>query len=262
MDLELAGRTALVAAGSAGIGKAIAKGLAAEGAHVCIVARTQRTLEAAAAEIDPVRSQAIYAVGDLGDAGDVDRAAAYARDRLGPIDILVNNQGGPPPGTFDDATPEQIRATLAVNLASVLQLTRICLPSMRERRWGRILNVLSITAKEPAPGLFLSDLVRPAVLGFSKTVARENAAFGITVNCILPASVLTRRAHDLLEREAQRKGTSLESEMTEAARRLPIGRIATPEEFAQVAVFLCSSRASYVTGTAIPVDGGATHALF
>lgn len=262
MDLELTGRTALIAAGSAGIGKAIAKGLAAEGARVCIFARTERTLEAAAAEIASTGAQAMYAVGDLGDPDDVDRVGAEARTRLGPIDILVNNQGGPPPGAFDDVTPEQVRSALAVNIASVLQLTRICLPSMRERRWGRILNVLGVTAKEPAPGLFLSNLVRPAVLGFSKTVALENAAFGITVNCVLPAAVLTQRARDLLQRQAERNRTSLEAEMAEAARRLPIGRIATPEEFAQVAVFLCSSRACYVTGAAIPIDGGATHTLF
>lgn len=262
MDLGLRGRTALVAAGSEGIGKAIAKGLATEGVRVCVFARTKSTLEAAVAEISAAGTEAVYAVGDLGDPSDVARVAADARDRLGPIDILVNNQGGPPPGTFDDATTEQVARALAVNLASVLQLTKTCLPSMRERRFGRILNILSVTAKEPAPGLFLSNLVRPAVLGSAKTIARENAAFGITVNCLLPASVLTRRARDLLTLEAGRKGITLEAAMDDAAARLPVGRIATPEEFAEVAVFLCSPRASYVTGAAIPIDGGASHTLF
>lgn len=262
MDIELRERTALVAAGSAGIGKAIATGLASHGAQVCIFARTEATLEAASREMSAAGMRVMYAVGDLGDPADVARVAAEASARLGPIDILVNNQGGPPPGTFDDVTVDQVRRAFAVNVESVLQLTRLCLPSMRERGWGRILNILSVTAKEPAPGLFLSNLVRPAVLGFAKTVARENAAFGITVNSLLPASVLTKRARDLLGLEAERKGITLQEAIDDAARRLPIGRIAAPEEFAEIALFLCSSRAAYVTGTAIPVDGGATHTLF
>jgi 3-oxoacyl-[acyl-carrier protein] reductase len=256
MDLALSGKVALVCAASAGIGKAIALGLAREGVSVAIVSRGSEAIAAAAAEIaEHTGADVLALTGDLGVAGDV--TAAYDRtvERFGRVDILINNQGGPAPGTILELGEEQLDSAIDTNLRSVYRLVRLCLPGMVERGFGRIVNILSITAKEPPAGMLLSNMMRPAILGLSKTIAVENAATGVTSNSLLPSAVLTQRATTLLERTASTQGISFDEALANLEGSLPIRRMASPEEFARLAVFLCSPEASYITGTAIPVDG-------
>ena len=181
---------------------------------------------------------------------------------MGLIDILINNQGGPAAGSIEQLTDKEIDSAIITNLPSVIHITKLCLPAMKQRSFGRIINILSISAKEALPGMLLSNIVRPALLGFSKTIAREYAPFGITVNSLLPSAVLTDRATSLMQKQATEQGVDFDAVLRNAIKSLPIGRMASPEEFAQLAVFLSSPKASYITGTAIAVDGGASHSIF
>jgi len=263
VDLSLQGKVALVAASSSGIGKAIAMGLALEGVHVSIFSRNLAAVEQAASEISAVsQGKVLYRSCDLGKVEQLEETVRFTEDALGPIEILVNNQGGPAPGGFDEITEAEIRTALKVNLESVLLLSRLCLPAMKHRGWGRILNILSFTAREPAPGMFLSNMLRPAVAGFAKTLAYEVARFGITVNSLLPGSVLTKRSASLLEAKARRLGQDIKKVEADTLAAVPIGRFAGPDEIAALAVFLCSPKAAYITGACLPIDGGLTRGLF
>ncbi|OGD89927.1 hypothetical protein A3A54_01145 [Candidatus Curtissbacteria bacterium RIFCSPLOWO2_01_FULL_39_62] len=263
MDLMLNKKVALVCASSAGIGKSIATSLAKEGVHISIFSRTQSAIEAAAKEISVIaKGKVIYNTCDLSRPNDISHIIEYTVTQLGPIDILINNQGGPEPGNLDDVTEDQIETAFTTNIRSVFQLTKLCLPSMKKRRFGRILNVLSISAKEPLPGMLLSNTVRPAILGFAKTLATQYAPFGVTINSLLPSAVMTQRALLLTQRQARGKRIDTNTALSKSAASLPIGRLASPEEIAQLAVFLCSPQASYISGTAIPIDGSASHMLF
>jgi 3-oxoacyl-[acyl-carrier protein] reductase len=264
MDLQLKGKNALVSASSAGIGFAIAQGLAEQGVNVAIFSRNQQSIARAAQQIEAAAksSRVIAFAGDVSKTDDLSRIIRETRAQLGSIDILVNNQGGPAPGGIAEVSDAQIESAYRSNLLSVLYSMRECLPEMKARRWGRILNILSISAKEPIPGLLLSNMFRPAVLGLAKTLASEVAAFGVTINSLLPNSVLTQRTRTLVERKALEKGIDFESALKESNKSLPIGYCASPEEFAQMAIFLCSPKASYISGTAVPVDAAASRALY
>jgi 3-oxoacyl-[acyl-carrier protein] reductase len=266
MNLALERKVALVCASSAGIGRAIAAGLAAEGARVSMFARTRARLEAACSEVQAVAraagGDAICQAGDVGVRADLERIVEETRRQFGAIDILVNNQGGPEPGTLEQISDEHLDAAIGANLRSVFQLSRLCLPEMKTRGFGRVINILSLSAKEPLPGMLLSNMLRPAILGFAKTVAQEYAPFGITVNSLLPAAVQSDRTNILLQRRAAAEGKDFAAVLAQAGKSIPVGHIATPEEFAALAVFLCSPQASYITGTAIPVDGGASRSLY
>mgnify|MGYP001571489854 CR=1 FL=1 len=263
MNLQLEQKVALVCASSAGIGKAIAKGLAEEGVHVSILARTPNTLEAAYAEISKVaRGKVMQTVCDVANSKDIAAVCESTQSKLGPIDILINNQGGPAPGSLFDVTNEQLDSAIDTNIKAVFQFTKFCLPGMKQRRCGRVLNVLSISAKEPLPGMLLSNVMRPAILGFAKTLATEYAAAGVTINSLLPSAVMTARATRLMEARAKNEGVDLKTVVANASKGIPIGYIASPEEFAQLAVFLCSPNASYINGAAIAVDGGSNRGLF
>jgi len=249
MDLGLSDRVALVCGASQGIGRAIAAELAREGASVAISSRSAERIKATAEQIG--------ARGFVYDSADVQRAGsltAEVHDSLGPIDILVTNTGGPPAGIdplgfsaaqWDAAYRELVLAPMALVDAVV--------PGMRERRWGRIVNVASSTVREPAPALMLSNSHRAATLAAFKTLARELAGDGITLNSVLPGRIATQRLFDLLG--------SREAAEAAAAQEIPAGRLGTVEEFAAAAAFLCSERAGYVTGTALLVDGGLTRGI-
>ena len=263
MDLGIAGRVALVAASSRGLGRAVAEELASEGAHVAMCARGAETLARAAEAVDALGPGDVMAVPV--DLSDPDGAAGLVRevlDRFGRVDILVNNAGGPPAGTFEEHDREAWRSALRLNLESALELTRNVLPSMVERGWGRIINVTSVSVKEPVDGLILSNSVRAAVTGFAKTLSNEVAAHGITVNNALPGYTRTSRLEELAEALSKKKGVSradVERGWTDV---IPAGRLGEPREFAALVAFLASERASYINGVSVTVDGGRTRALF
>lgn len=245
MDLELGGKRALVLGASRGLGAAIAEALAGEGARVLGVSRSG----------DASGEWKSYAA-DLAQPDAADAIFAEARDVLGGVDILVNNSGGPPPSAAKDTDGEQILTSLQPMLLTITRLTRLVLPDMQAAGFGRILTITSAGVREPIPGLALSNTIRAAVHGFMKTLAKEVAAEGVTVNLLMPGQIDTDRLRSLHGATAERLGMSAEAMRAKAIEAIPTGRIGEPREFGAVAAFLASPRASYVTGQEIAVDGG------
>jgi 3-oxoacyl-[acyl-carrier protein] reductase len=257
MDLGLKGKVAFVAAASRGLGRAVAEELAAEGASLVLCARNAETLEKASEQIIKTSGVSVLpVVADVSNAEEVNKAVQAGIEKFGQIDILVTNAGGPPPGTFESLTPEMWQIATRLTLNSVLELTRSILPGMKERRWGRILNITSITVKQPVDNLMLSNSLRAAVTGFARTLANEVATEGITVNNILPGYTRTERVEELAQAASEREGISVENAFARWENEIPMRRLGDPKEFAALAAFLVSERASYITGTSIPVDGG------
>ncbi len=266
MDLGLKGRVALVCAASQGLGKAAAIGFAAEGAHTVMCARGRKRLDAAA---DDIRRTALDRgvsvlpiVADLTKPGDVRRLVARTIGRFGRIDILVTNAGGPPVGTFrelDDATWD---LGIRRNLMSTVRCVREVLPHMLRRKWGRVINITSLTAKQPVDDLIISSTVRPGILGLSKILANQYGGKGITFNNVAPGYILTARQKEIASARAGSTKIDLARYMRNLMRDVPIGRFGGPEELASVIVFLGSEKASYVNGATISVDGGLVKGLF
>jgi 3-oxoacyl-[acyl-carrier protein] reductase len=257
MDLGLKGKAALVVAASKGMGRACALGLAAEGARVAMCARGEAALDEAAAAVKRQTGAEVLAVSaDVSRAEDVRRVVARTVEAFGGVDILVANAGGPPPGPFEQMTDEHWKAAFEQVHLSTVRFIREVLPHMRKRRWGRILTIQSSSVKQPVEGLMLSNGIRPAIAGMFKTLAVDLAKDGITVNLVLPGRIMTDRFIAHQTDRAERAGRTLEEQYALQAADIPAGRIGTPEEFANMVVFLASERASYVTGTAIQVDGG------
>src|SRR5436309_7029220 len=262
MDLGLKDKVALVAAASRGLGRAIAEELAAEGAALILCARGADALNRVSEQIEREWGVPLIAVaGDVAKAEDVGRIVAAGLDRFGRIDVLVTNAGGPPAGRFESLSRSDWDAATALTLNSVLELTRAVLPGMRERRWGRILNVTSIAVKQPVDNLILSNSLRAAVTGFARSLANEVAQFGITVNNIMPGYTRTERVQELSRMMAEKEGITPAEFVARWEKEIPMRRIGQPREFAALAAFLVSERASYITGTSIPVDGGWIRAL-
>jgi 3-oxoacyl-[acyl-carrier protein] reductase len=257
MDLGLRGRVALVAASSRGLGRAVAEELAAEGCDLVMCARGADALEGAADEVRRATGVRVAAIAaDLTEPAEVERVVREGRERVGPVQVLVTNTGGPPAGPFESHSPEAWDLAVRQNLGSVLNLVRAVLPAMRERRWGRIVNVTSIAVKQPVEGLILSNSVRAAVTGFARTLANEVAETGVTVNNVMPGYTRTERVEQLARRNAELKGISADEATQGWVREIPMRRLGEPREFAATVAFLCSERASYVTGQSIAVDGG------
>lgn len=262
MDLGLKGKVALVAASSRGLGRAVAEELAAEGVDLVLCARGVAALNETARAIMVGSGVRVVTVGaDLSAAADVAKVADAAMREFGRIDILVTNGGGPPAGPFESHSAEAWHAAVRQNLDSVVELTRVVLPGMKERRWGRIINVTSIAVKQPVDNLILSNSVRAAVTGFARTLANEVASFGITVNNVMPGYTRTDRVTELASKNAALKKTSPQQEMSVWEKQIPMGRLGEPREFAAMVAFLASERASYVTASSIAVDGGWIRAL-
>lgn len=263
MKLGLTGKVALVAASSRGLGRAIAEELAAEGCRLVLCARGGEVLEKTRQAIEEAYGVEVLAQRtDLASHDGIAQLVDAARARFERIDILVTNAGGPPPGPFEAHDADAWDAALRLNLASVVELVRAVLPDMKARGWGRILNVTSIAVKQPVDGLILSNSVRAAVTGFARTLANEVASFGVTVNNLLPGFTRTERLEELARKTAAARGDASEAEsFAEWERQIPMARIGEPREFAALAAFLASDRASYITGTSIPVDGGWTRSL-
>ena len=263
MDLGLKNKVALVAAGSRGLGRAVAEELAAEGASLVLCARDVNALtETAAAIADASGAHVLAAPADVTNFDSIKQLVEAGMDRFGRIDILVTNAGGPPAGTFDQLTREQWDEALRLTLLSAIELARQVLPGMKQRRWGRILNITSISVKQPVENLMLSTSLRAGLTGFARTLANEVAAEGITVNNILPGYTRTERLEDLARMMAEQQGISADEFRGKWEKEIPMGRLGEPREFAALAAFLVSERASYITGTSIQVDGGWIRSLF
>ena len=262
MDLGLKGKVALVAAASTGLGRAVAEELAAEGASLILCARTEERLNATC---DAIRQQfgadVIDVAGDLSVRSDIERIVSNGVGRFGQIDILVTNNGGPPAGKFDSLSREDWENATRDLLMSVIELTNLVLPGMKERRWGRILNITSIAVKQPVDNLMLSNSIRAAVTGFARTLANEVAEFGITVNNIMPGYTATERVNELADTLAKREDVDASDIRARWESEIPMRRLGDPREFAALAAFLVSERASYITGSSIAVDGGWIRAL-
>ena len=262
MNLGLTSKVALVAASSKGLGRAVAEELAAEGCDLVMCARGKEALDDAAESIRRATGRRVVAlVADLSKREDVARVAKAALDEYGRVDILVTNGGGPPAGPFESHSAEVWDAAVRQTLESVVELTRAVLPGMKERRWGRILNVTSIAVKQPVDNLILSNSLRAAVTGFARTLANEVATSGITVNNVMPGYTRTDRVTSLAAKGAERRGTTAEAEIAGMEQTIPMARLGEPREFAAMVAFLASERASYTTGASIPVDGGWIRAL-
>ena len=257
MDLGLRGKVALVSASSKGLGRAIAEELAAEGANLVMCARGEDALRQAAESIRKSSGVTVVeVVADVSEQAGIDRVAGTALDKFGKVDVLVTNSGGPPSGAFDSFTPEVWEQATRLLLMSAVGLARAVLPGMKERRWGRILNVTSIAVKQPIDGLMLSNSLRAAVTGFARSLANEVAGQNITVNNILPGYTRTDRVEQLARATGEKTGKSVADALAKWEREIPMGRLGEPREFAALAAFLASERASYITGTSIAVDGG------
>lgn len=256
MDLGIGGKVALVAASSRGLGRAVAEELGKEGARLMLCARGEASLQAAHEELEAAGAEVHSLAADLGEDGGVDRVVAAATERFGGVEILVTNTGGPPAGPFESHGDGAWEQAIQQNLTSVIRLTRAVLPGMRERGWGRIVNVTSIAVKQPVDGLILSNSVRAAVTGFARTLANEVAAAGITVNNVMPGYTRTERLEQLAETLGAASGRGAQGALDDWSSQIPMARVGEPAEFAAMVAFLCSDRASYITGTSIPVDGG------
>jgi 3-oxoacyl-[acyl-carrier protein] reductase len=262
MDLGIQGKTALVAAASDGLGKGVALRLAIEGANVVICARDPERLQAAIGEIERANPDVEVRgyVADLGDAGDIAQLGEkLGSDGIG-VDILVNNAGGPPPGYFDEVDDNQWQEAFDLTMMSAVRLTRLVLGHMRAQGWGRIINITSYTVKQPMAQMVLSNSIRMSVVGWAKTLSNEVASDGITVNNVCPGWTRTGRVDQLLAARAQASGVEREQLEQTLLEAIPSKRIGEVREFADVVAFLASANASYVTGTTLPVDGGAVSA--
>lgn len=262
MEFGLTDKIAVVGASSKGLGRAIALGLAQEGAKVTICARNSDALDATAADIRRQTGSEVLAVPtDVSQPEQVDALINAAISRFGGIDILVNNAGGPRAGRFAELAAEDYQIAVQLNLMSTINLCRAVVPIMQARGGGRIINLTSVSVKQPVDGLMLSNMARTGVIGFAKTLATELAPDNILVNNVCPGIIFTDRIQQLATVRAEEAGITFEEALERMTADIPLGRIGEPTEFANLVVFLASERASYITGTTIQVDGGMVKAL-
>ncbi len=262
MDLGISGKRALVTGASQGIGRAIAEALAAEGVKVIISSRNRDKCAEQALNIAQKYNTEAHGIScDLSNSEDIERAVNMVQDLYGGVDILVNNTGGPPFGAISKVDVKTWRDQFESMVLSVFRLTDLILPGMRAQNWGRVIIVSSTGVVEPIPELGISNTLRVSLANWAKTLSYEIAKNNITINMLMPGRIGTERLENLYKMNMERTGKTIEQVKEDVASVIPIGRVGRPEEFASLAVFLASENASYITGTATPIDGGLTRSI-
>jgi 3-oxoacyl-[acyl-carrier protein] reductase len=256
MDFGLKGKTALVLGGGGGLGRAIAKSLAAEGVNVAVAGIGSTSIDGTVAELNAIGGKCIGLIWDIGELSVIDTNISKIEGELGPIDILINNTGGPPPASAEGQDPALWVRQFQLMVLSVISITDRVLPGMKSRGWGRILTSTSSGVIAPIPNLAISNALRLSLVGWSKTLARELGKYGITANIVVPGRIATSRVATLDNAKAKREGRSVEEVAAESQGTIPLSRYGKPEEYADVVAFLASERASYITGSIVRVDGG------
>jgi len=258
MKLGLKGKVAIVGGASQGLGMACAETLAVEGVKLIVCSRNfDRIFQAARTIAETYGATVIPIAADLTHQESPDKLVREAVSKFGTVDILVNNTGGPPPGKFDDMDDAAWEDAFRLTLMSAVRMTRAVLPIMKKKNWGRVINLASISVKQPIPNLILSNSLRSAVVGMSKTLASQVASNNILINTIATGSFDTERLRSFFKAQAERTGLTEKEAAAKLSSTIPVGRIGKPEELASLVTFLASERSSYITGTTISVDGGA-----
>ncbi len=257
MELQLRDKTVLITASSAGIGKATAELFINEGCRVAISSSNKENLLKAIDEIKSVYGiETLWEQCDINNPNEIEDLVKHVQNNLGPIDILVNNCGGPTPGFFEDLSDDNWEHAFEQVLMSAVRFTRLVLPGMKEKNWGRIINITSLSVKQPVDNLILSNSLRSGVTAFAKTLSTQVGKHNITVNNVAPGYTLTGRLYELAVIRAKQKGISHEEILASMASEVPMKRLAKPDEIASMIVYLASEQAGYITGQTIVVDGG------
>ena len=263
MDLSIKGKNAIVCASSQGLGKSAAVDLAKEGVNLAICSRNQEKINLVKSEIEQVSDVKVVAIqADLGSENDIDTLFYTAKEQLKTVDILVNNNGGPPPSTFEELTDEEWQKAFNGTMMSAIRLSRLVLPDMKKRNWGRIINISSISVKTPVNGLFLSNSLRMGVLGWAKALSDEVASNGVTVNTVCPGTTKTERIQEILKAQSESSGKDRKEIEEAIAMNIPMKRIGDASDLSALIAFLASEKASYMTGLAIQVDGGSARTFY
>ena len=263
MDLSIKGKNAIVCASSQGLGKSAALDLAKEGVNIAICSRNKDKINLVKEEIEQTSDVKVVAIeADLSSEKDISALFQEAKKELKTIDILINNNGGPPPSTFEELTDEDWQRTFNSTMMSAIRLSKLVLPDMKKNKWGRIINISSVSVKTPVNGLFLSNSIRMGVLGWAKALSDEVAPHGITVNSVCPGTTKTERIEQILSAQSESSGKD-KSEIEEAmANSIPMLRIGEASDLSALITFLASEKASYMTGLAVQVDGGSARTFY
>ena len=263
MDLSIKGKNAIVCASSQGLGKAAAIDLAKEGVNLAICSRNQEKVNHVKGEIEKISDVKVVAIeADLSSDKDINNLFEKAKEELNTIEILINNNGGPPPSIFEELTDEDWQRTFNATMMSAIRLSKLVLPDMKKNKWGRIINISSVSVKTPVNGLFLSNSIRMGVLGWAKALSDEVAPHGVTVNSVCPGTTKTERIEQILNAQSESSGKD-KSEIEEAmANSIPMLRIGEATDLSALITFLASEKANYMTGLAVQVDGGSARTFY
>ena len=263
MDLSIKGKNAIVCASSQGLGKSAAVDLAKEGVNLAICSRNKDKINLVKEEIEQTSDVKVVSIeADLSSEKDISALFQEAKKELKRIDILINNNGGPPPSTFEELTDEDWQKTFNSTMMSAIRLSKLVLPDMKKNKWGRIINISSVSVKTPVNGLFLSNSIRMGVLGWAKALSDEVAPHGITVNSVCPGTTKTERIEQILKAQSESSGKD-KSEIEEImANSIPMLRIGEASDLSALIAFLASEKASYMTGLAVQVDGGSARTFY
>ena len=263
MDLGIKNKIALVTASSQGLGKATALSLAKEGVNLAICSRDEKAINVTADEIRKATGVKVFALAaDVSKPSDTDKIVDSVIKEYGRIEILINNAGGPPAGKISSLSDSEWEKGFNLTMMSMIRLTRSVLPFMEKQQWGRVVSIVSISAKQPIDELLISSTLRPGILGLSKVLANQYGRFNITINTVCPGYVLTKRQEELSHSRSAEKNISMEDYLAESAKNIPVGRLGRPEEIGDVIAFLSSEKASYINGANILVDGGQAKGIF